>query len=133
MNLKELINNIIDNVYNQQNEIEPELNNIPQKRKTYIVYKVENKLNGKIYIGRTTLDYNMCLERHKTRSKYEVNNKFHKALNHFGEDNFKWRKLHQTSSDKKSKKIQEFYIDKYNTIEDGYNSSKGRKFIKERD
>jgi len=44
------------------------------------------------------MDYELRLERHKTRSKYEVNNKFHKALKHFGFEGFSWRKLYETSS-----------------------------------
>ena len=103
------------------------------KSKTYTIYKATNKTNGKIYIGQTSMDYDLRLERHKIRSKNGEGNKFHKALKHFGFDGFSWRKLYETGSKKEADEKEWNYIKKYKAVEEGYNSTRGRKLIKEKD
>lgn len=55
--------------------------------KEYIVYKATNKINGKIYVGKT---YNF--EKRKKEHIYDIDNglPFHKALKKYGVDNFEW-------------------------------------------
>lgn len=97
--------------------------------KKYVIYKVSNNKNDKIYIGQTSMDYNLRIERHKIRSKNGETNKFHRALKHHGFNNFKWRKMFETNSKKECDEQESYYIKKYNAIENGYNSTKGRKLL----
>jgi predicted GIY-YIG superfamily endonuclease len=55
--------------------------------KEYIVYKATNKINGKIYVGKT---YNF--EKRKKEHIYDIDNDipFHRALKKYGIDNFEW-------------------------------------------
>jgi hypothetical protein len=101
--------------------------------KKYTIYKATNKKNGKCYIGQTSMDYDLRLERHRIRSKNGEGNKFHKALKYFGFDNFTWRKMFETNSKKECDEKEAEYIKKYKCVEDGYNSTVGRKIIKEKD
>ena len=62
--------------------------------KRYVIYKVTNSINGKVYVGKT---YNF--EKRKREHIYDIedNLPFHRALKKYGIDNFVWEiidKLH---------------------------------------
>ena len=83
-----------------------------------IIYKAINKINGKSYIGQTKHSLNF------RRSCGYGNTYFQRALNQYGIEGFKWSIL-ETCQDKELGKKEIFYIDKYNTFQDGYNCTKG--------
>lgn len=86
-----------------------------------LIYKITNKVNNKSYIGQTryTLEF---------RWRQHLNSKdncyFHKAIKKYGAENFNVEILEECDfKDLDSREI--FYIAKYNTFKDGYNSTIG--------
>jgi len=93
------------------------------------VYKIENLVNGKIYIGQTTLNPSKRYSSHL----YELRNKKHKNLhlqssyNNYGELNFKFTVLNYATDKKTLDKLEYDYIKSYNCLDDskGYNLQSG--------
>lgn len=91
-----------------------------------IIYKAENKINGKVYIGQTV----QGLSRRKTRHKYDslnniYDNFFYRAIRKYGFDNFEWSILCETDSREKLNALEKFYISAYRKITNVYNSNDG--------
>jgi predicted GIY-YIG superfamily endonuclease len=57
-----------------------------------LVYKAENKLNGNLYIGKTTRSLEERRNGHISESKSD-NLRFHNALRKYGPENFAWSVL----------------------------------------
>ena len=94
-------------------------------RNNYIIYKAENFVNSKVYIGCTSNSVNRRKINHKSDSKKEKKVKFHKAISTYGADAFKWTQIDTASNlDELAKKEKE-YILKYNSKKNGYNSDNG--------
>lgn len=91
-----------------------------------IIYKVLNKINGKIYIGQTTRTLDKRKEEH-------INSKddsfFHQALRKYGNDNFEWEIIFECNNLSTLNEQEIFYINKYNSYKKGYNMSLGGEFI----
>lgn len=54
--------------------------------KTYIVYKITNKINGKNYIGKTEYSLEHRWNRHLSSSRNGSKFRFHSAIRKYGED-----------------------------------------------
>ena len=92
--------------------------------RTYNIYKVTNKINGKIYIGKT----NNFNKRKTEHTVYDINDNsyFHKALKKYGLSNFEWLIIDKANSLEEINKKEKFYISKYNSFKpNGYNMTKG--------
>lgn len=91
----------------------------------YSIYKVVNKVNGKVYIGYTN-DFFVRIKNHKNSSK-NPKSIFHKAIKKHGFENFDWFIIYQ-SKDKKHtlQQMEKYFISEYNSmIPYGYNTCKG--------
>jgi len=90
----------------------------------YSIYKIKNKINGKIYIGYT--------KQAEFRKKQHFNcrgySKIKKAILDYGEDNFEWEIIYQ-SKDKYNclGEMEAHFIQQYNSVKNGYNVSFGQK------
>ena len=88
-------------------------------KKQYIVYMHRNKLNNKVYIGKT------CQDVEKSwgiqGQAYYHNVKFYKDISEIGWDNFEHKILETGLSHYESKVKENYYINKYNSILEGYN------------
>ena len=86
----------------------------------HCVYMARNKINGKIYIGRTK-DFN---SRRKQHLKCRGNGYFHQAIRKYGFNNFEWEILEGNISEKNIVSVEGRYIEKYKSDnrEFGYNS-----------
>lgn len=84
-----------------------------------MIYKATNKVNGKIYIGRTVKTLG---ERRYNHEKATDDTHFHQALRKYGVDNFDWEVIHETDYDNEQE-----YIEKYNSLDRniGYNTATG--------
>ena len=95
---------------------------------TGIIYCYTNKINGKKYIGQTI---NTLVIRAKADgSGYSAKYKFGKAIAKYGWDNFECEILETVETETDSLKeqlntLERFYISKFDTYKNGYNSTPG--------
>ena len=94
------------------------------------IYKITNKVNNKIYIGKTERNANVRWNEHKQeymRDKYK-NNKFYNALKKYGLNNFYLEIIETNILSKEELNIKEkYYIELYDAKNDaiGYNTADG--------
>ena len=91
------------------------------------IYKVTNKINGKIYIGQTIQSVKDRWYRHCGKSgisKAELNTHFKRAILKYGKENFTIETIEMCDSTKLNDR-EKFYISYYNSYINGYNSTIG--------
>ena len=92
----------------------------------YIIYKLTNIINNKVYIGMTS---KTLLERFYGHIKSSNNPKFriHKAIHKHGAENFIVEELERTPTQEEANKREIFWISFFNSTDYlfGYNMSKG--------
>lgn len=91
-----------------------------------IIYKVLNKVNSKIYIGKTIFTLEKRKNDHIKTMESNPKSYFHKAIKKYGVDNFKWEIL-QESDNIHLLELEKEFIKKYNSTnqEIGYNLTLG--------
>lgn len=92
--------------------------------KTYYIYKVTNKINGKIYIGQTN-NFERRKKQHllDNRTNHQA---FKKALNKYGFEGFDWDIIDKCESKKEINQKEQYYIVYYNSkVPNGYNIASG--------
>ena len=85
------------------------------------IYKIENKINGKCYIGKTK-NLEKRLKQHKNNVG-KKRHKFYDAIYHYGWDNFLVEII--DSTEEKIDELEIYYINKFNSINEGYNYTIG--------
>lgn len=88
----------------------------------YKVYCLTNKINGKKYIGITKQEIE---KRWRNGRGYKKTTRIAMAIKKYGWDNFDKKILYSDLDNKKASDMEIFYINKYNTIENGYNVQSG--------
>lgn len=89
------------------------------------VYKATNKINDKVYIGITKRDIEVRIYEHEKAMTRHPKRKFYKALNKYGFTSFVWEILKVCSSEEELKESEMFFIEQYDSVENGYNLSLG--------
>lgn len=89
------------------------------------IYKITNKINGKIYIGQTIRDLDERQKRHINDAKKGDDLYFHRAILKYGEENFIIEEIDSAETQTELNKKEIYYIGKYNSYENGYNSTFG--------
>lgn len=93
------------------------------------IYKYENKINHKVYIGQTTDLVNRKAS-HRYKSTF-TKSKFYNAVRKYGWDNFDFDVIAQVEEDTLEKvtevldELEINFIKKYNSFNKGYNSTSG--------
>jgi group I intron endonuclease len=93
-----------------------------------IIYKITNILNGKIYIGYTTLSILIRFKTHVNKSKSGSDFLLHKAIRKYGVENFTIEQICECKNFKGLKRMEIFFIKKFNSFykyNKGYNMTKG--------
>lgn len=85
------------------------------------IYKIENKINGKVYIGKSK-EPNKRITQHML-SVGKKRHKFYDAIKHYGWENFLFEII--DSSETGINELETYYISKYDSIENGYNYTLG--------
>lgn len=87
-----------------------------------IIYKITNKINGKIYVGQTIHKLEFRIRQHRNRGKYPIGI----ALNKYGIDNFDIEIIDRAKSREELDKKEIYWIKYYDCISPkGYNLTKG--------
>ena len=96
------------------------MNRLDTVKKVRGIYKVTNKINGKVYIGQS-VDIGRRWREHMT-TKDDIY--FHKAIQKYGVENFEWEVIERCK--KKDLDAREIYwIEYYDSFNKGYNCTKG--------
>ena len=91
------------------------------------IYKAQNKINGLVYIGQSV---NILKRWNNHKNDYMTgNSKFYKAIQEFGWDNFEWSIIEECSKEKLEER-EKYWIDYYDSINNGYNTIYGSPFLK---
>ena len=85
------------------------------------IYKIENKLNGKVYIGKTK-DLEKRIYQHR-RNVGKKRHRLYDAILHYTWDNFLVEIIDKTEGD--IDELEKHYIKQYNSITEGYNYTEG--------
>lgn len=91
-----------------------------------IIYRVKNKINGKIYIGQTKFDLKKRRREHEAAARGNSQLVFHKAIRKYGPKNFRWSILCRVRNEWELDKKELQYINEYNSYHFGYNMIMGR-------
>ena len=94
-----------------------------------IIYIITNKVNSKVYIGQTRKTLSERMRHHF--SKYETCAKLKAAIKEFGKDNFIYNVLELVPYSKLNER-EVYYIEQYNSVENGYNVKCGNSKFKGR-
>ena len=90
----------------------------------HYIYKVTNKINGKIYIGQTN-NFEKRKREHllDKRTNHQA---FKRALNKYGFDGFDWEIIDKCETKEEINKKEKYYINYYNSkVPNGYNIANG--------
>lgn len=95
-----------------------------------IIYKATNVATGEVYIGATTVSLQERINDHNNKAVKNYGYKFQNAIRENGIENFTWEQM-DTSQDPNELALKEsYYISKFDSINNGYNSNKGGGFKK---
>ena len=94
---------------------------------TATFYKVTNKLNGKSYIGATTMKPGKRWSSHKTMARIKGSTSLHRAMARDGVDNFEFQEIETKKLNSKSEMydLEIELIKKNGTFGNGYNETIG--------
>lgn len=91
------------------------------------IYKIENLINGKVYIGKS-VDIKSRLQNHKSESFNKNSNAYdtaiHRAIRKYGIENFSFEVIEECSRENLSDK-EKYWIKFYNSFGSGYNLTTG--------
>jgi group I intron endonuclease len=89
------------------------------------IYKITNNINGKVYVGQTWKSIKERFRKHKHISNKCL--KIKRAIAKYGEYNFTIELITVCSTQKVADYLEEFFINQYNSINNGYNILVGGK------
>jgi len=91
-----------------------------------IIYKAENRINGKVYIGQTVQPLIRRKQNHYFDMEHNRDNSIlHKALKKYNKENFDWCVLEKCCSKEELNEMEFHYIKQYDSYKSGYNSTFG--------
>lgn len=99
-----------------------------KQEKKYDIYKITNKINGKIYIGITSNGYINRWKQHYTRAlckKEDKKSKLHMAIIKYGKESFYIELIKTVNSYNEASFLERLYIEKYKSFKQGYNGDLG--------
>lgn len=90
------------------------------------IYKIENNINHRIYIGLTTKSALIRWREHLDESKRNLHKELYKAIRDFGEENFNLEIIEEVEDEELLWEREEYWIQYYNCIfPNGYNMNRG--------
>lgn len=94
------------------------------------IYKIENNINHKVYIGQTIKFYEKRFEQHRLNYKREYFSQLalYKAFNKYGIENFTFSPIEEVNNEFLDER-ERYWISFYNSYYDGYNSTLGGRLV----
>lgn len=93
---------------------------------TYLVYKLTNTVNGKVYIGITSRTLAARWKEHVERARQgSRNSRIHVAMRKYGNEAFTREVIAVASSDAEVRQMERDQIQAHNSFERGYNANLG--------
>ena len=89
------------------------------------IYIIKNKINEKVYIGQTLLSVEERFKQHTKPSNSKKHYKIYKAMNKYSVENFYYEILESDVSEEDINEREIFWIEKYDSFKNGYNSNPG--------
>lgn len=94
----------------------------------FTIYMIENKINHKIYVGKTSKDPEERFRQHKNASYRDSNFHLHNSIRKYGEQNFDLMSLEETSTEERANELEKKWINRFQTFNKvGYNMIEGGK------
>jgi group I intron endonuclease len=91
-----------------------------------IIYAAINKINGNLYIGKTTKTLEQRKNKHLYCSeKLGLEYHFYRAIRKDGWKNFDWKIIDQAASKEEYNDLETYYIDFFDSYNNGYNMNLG--------
>ena len=92
-----------------------------------IIYKISNRVNNKVYIGQTIRTLEERLKRHFHDAESNPNTKiyFQRAIRKYGKENFYIEQIDTAKTQEELNKKEQFWIEKFDSITNGYNTAIG--------
>lgn len=90
-----------------------------------IIYKVQNNVNQKVYIGKTAKTLNERKKTHLKNVRMGIKTHFYDSIRKYGEESFTWCELLSCNSVDILNEMEIMFIDKFNSYKDGYNMTLG--------
>ena len=91
-----------------------------------IVYKIQNKINGKIYIGKTEKTIDERYSKHLSNARKKINRHLYDSMNHYGYENFEVSLVENCKSSVELCERERYWIQYYDSISPkGYNMTTG--------
>lgn len=96
-----------------------------------IVYKITNRINGKVFIGYTIYPLHIRKKLQIYEATKDTSGFLYDAISRYGSNNFSWSILEYCNKRSESFKCREFYIKKYNSMNrnHGYNCQSGGQYF----
>lgn len=93
----------------------------------FFIYKITNKINGKIYIGKTCRDIQTRWREHKSRANQKEKFYLHNAIHKYGPENFSIEEIDKTENIEEINILEQKWINYYNSTDKnkGYNLTNG--------
>ena len=91
----------------------------------YDIYLIKNNINNKLYIGQTSQGYLVRFKQHLKLLKPHESQAIHKAIKKYGKENFHVELIETCHSLEELNKKEEFWINHYNSFNNGYNLRMG--------
>lgn len=92
------------------------------------IYKITNKINGKIYVGQTTQTLKERFQKHcwgaTIKDKYHLNMAIKQAIRKYGKENFTIELIEEVEKDKLDER-EVYWIKYYDSYHKGYNCTLG--------
>lgn len=96
------------------------------KNKYGVIYKITNKRNNKMYIGKTTSkDPKKYILLTYMNTNGKTNRHIHNAIKKHGKENFSYEIIDEAKSLKELNTKEQYYIENFNTLKKGYNMTIG--------
>ena len=90
-----------------------------------VIYKLQNKVTGKMYIGQTRKSLESRMRDHKNAAYRGEDFYIGEAIRKYGWENFEYSVIAETNDANTLNELEYYYIQKYHTDVDGYNLAPG--------